>query len=197
VPEDLEGDPEPWKRQEFDTDPSWEAFTMYRDMGLGRSLAQVAENLGKSTTIMERWSSQRYWRYRVWMYDIHVDEQTQAEHMEEIHEMRGRHAQQARVFAQALMQPAVALLEKIRDEPEYFAQLLQADPQGTLDLVQKYAKVVPDLMKVERMSRGEPTDIHQLDAAIEDYRRDVDRILDDPGASQLANDLLRRIASED
>lgn len=64
-------DLQPWERQSTDTDRSWEAFEVYRQMGPRRSIQKVAEKLGKSRTIMERWSLRHDWRRRVLAWDRH------------------------------------------------------------------------------------------------------------------------------
>ncbi len=64
---------DPWERREVETDPAWAAFRAYRDMGLERSLAKVAEDLGKSLQLMERWSSKHRWVMRSTAFDIETD----------------------------------------------------------------------------------------------------------------------------
>jgi hypothetical protein len=54
-----------WERQPQETSKAYEAFQLYRDMGLGRSTARVARELGKSKTLMDRWSSRHDWVGRV------------------------------------------------------------------------------------------------------------------------------------
>ena len=49
--------PELWERQDGETAQAFQAFAEYRDMGAERSLAKVAQKLGKSKPLMERWSS--------------------------------------------------------------------------------------------------------------------------------------------
>lgn len=61
----------PWERQDSESDRSFEAFEAYRTMGLARSLAKVAEKLGKSMTIIERWSHRDGWKMRVLAWDRH------------------------------------------------------------------------------------------------------------------------------
>jgi hypothetical protein len=65
-----------WERQETDTDKSFEAFCVYRDMGSNRSLREVAQRLSKSATIINRWSSAHDWVNRVSAYDDDQREQT-------------------------------------------------------------------------------------------------------------------------
>jgi hypothetical protein len=63
-----------WKRLPSDTDKSFEAFCIYRDMGATRSLKMVAEKLSKSDTIINRWSREHNWVNRVAAYDASLDE---------------------------------------------------------------------------------------------------------------------------
>lgn len=65
--------PEPWERQEKESDPAWEAFTVYRDMGAERSLAKTGQHLGKSTVLMEGWSVKHGWVRRAAAWDMEQD----------------------------------------------------------------------------------------------------------------------------
>ena len=62
---------EPWERQPKETDPAWQGFKTYRDMGEDRSLAKVGRTLGKSKTLMETWSSNHKWRKRIDALESH------------------------------------------------------------------------------------------------------------------------------
>jgi len=76
-----------FKRLPSDTDKSFEAFCIYRDMGANRSLKAVAEKLDKSDTIIGRWSTQHDWVNRVADYDTSMDAKSldkQAERQEKI-----------------------------------------------------------------------------------------------------------------
>lgn len=68
----------PWDRQISETDVSFEAFVIYRDLGPGRSLEIVREKLGKSATLIERWSSKHDWGGRVAQWDTFLDQQKQS-----------------------------------------------------------------------------------------------------------------------
>ena len=61
--------PRPWERQGHDTDRSFEAFEIYRQMGTARSLAKVARKLGKSKRVIEAWSRRDQWTERVVAFD--------------------------------------------------------------------------------------------------------------------------------
>lgn len=64
-----------WERQPSDTEKSWEAFQVYRDMGRSRSLRNVAQKLAKSEQLIKRWSSEHGWVERCESYDADQDEQ--------------------------------------------------------------------------------------------------------------------------
>ena len=57
-----------WLRNRTDTDRSFEA---YLELGGQRSLAKVAEKLGKSVKLMERWSKRHEWQVRTLAHDRH------------------------------------------------------------------------------------------------------------------------------
>jgi hypothetical protein len=59
----------PWDRQDTESVAAFEAFEIYRMMGLTRSLARVAEKLGKSLTLIERWSQRDGWKLRTLAWD--------------------------------------------------------------------------------------------------------------------------------
>src|SRR5690606_17803428 len=63
-----------WERQGGETDKAYEAFALYRDMGVNRSVRDVAQQLGKSAALIARWSSKKNWVERVSAWDDHEDE---------------------------------------------------------------------------------------------------------------------------
>ena len=52
-----------------ESDQAFAAFTVYRDMGMSRSLAKCSRKLGKSKTLCERWSRRWGWARRVAEFD--------------------------------------------------------------------------------------------------------------------------------
>jgi len=62
-----------WERQQHETSKAYEAFCVYRDMGVSRSLDKVAKNLQKSLTFIGRWSSQYDWIERAALYDDYIE----------------------------------------------------------------------------------------------------------------------------
>lgn len=66
----------PWERRPDETDKSWRAFCVYRDMGAERSLRKTADRIygeGASLGWMDKWSSGYGWVARCAAYDAHLD----------------------------------------------------------------------------------------------------------------------------
>lgn len=111
--------PKPWERRDTDTDKSWAAFCVYRDMGAGRSLQGVIDALcegdNKATGRrraghVERWCSSNDWVARCRAYDEHVDRENLAR-VEE-----GREVAFRRLAGMRLK--ALRALEDMIDDPE-------------------------------------------------------------------------------
>ena len=125
---------------------AFEAFCAYRDMGPGRSVAKVGHALGKSTTLMARWSGQWAWVARVATWDADIAVRVAAAQQEEIVEMRARHAR----ISAAILGKVVSGLAKL--DP---AELKPAELTRMFDVA----------MKAERTSRGasgETRDAHPV-----------------------------------
>lgn len=68
-----------WEQQPKESNKAFEAFVLYceigKEPGKKRSLAKVGQKLGKSTTLIERWSSLWNWQQRVRDYDNELKRQ--------------------------------------------------------------------------------------------------------------------------
>lgn len=95
-----EPEKKPWERQEGETPKPYEAFCVYRDMGIQRSQPKVAEKLGKSTALISRWSSEYNWVERVAAWDDDRErierEIAEKEMRDSIRKMRKRQAETGR-----------------------------------------------------------------------------------------------------
>lgn len=67
----------PWERQERETEKAFEAFRTYRDLGVGKSTAKVAQVLGKTKCLIDRWSSRWNWVERIVAYQSYLEELAQ------------------------------------------------------------------------------------------------------------------------
>lgn len=128
--------PKPWERQTNETTKQFEAFQVYRDMGTSRSIRAVAEELGKSETLIGRWSSANEWVARCEEWDMEQDRIAREAQKKEIVAMRKRHAN----LAEAMLVKAAKALVKIPEEEINAAGL---------------SKMVETASKLERLSRGD------------------------------------------
>ena len=58
-----------WERRQSESEQAWQAFRIYRDGNDERSQARVVAGLGKSRTLIERWTKRHDWSARVLEYD--------------------------------------------------------------------------------------------------------------------------------
>lgn len=58
-----------WTRRDTETSPAYEAFRTYMSL---RSTTKVAEELGKSLTLVTRWCAEHSWVERVTEYDRYI-----------------------------------------------------------------------------------------------------------------------------
>ncbi len=85
----------PWERQPGEGTKAYEAFSTYRDMGYDRSIAKVAEKLGKSEALLERWSRTYKWVERVTAWDVEADRLATKKLLKDIANTRARQRKQA------------------------------------------------------------------------------------------------------
>lgn len=153
---------EEWERQPGETAKAFAAFCVYRDQAPSqRSLSRVAQSLGKSKALMDRWSSQNRWVLRAAAWDNEMDRQRRLAAQEEMIEIARRQAQEARAQAQALVVPAVKFLAKIRAlaasaDESVRDPMAQWPLEVLLDFAVKSARVLPLLMQAEREAIGMP-----------------------------------------
>jgi hypothetical protein len=136
--------PKPWERQPDETAKPYEAFCVYRDMGTERSLRKVSERLGKSETLMARWSTKNNWVERAAAWDDEQErierEITQKQQREDIKKMRKRHA----ALATQMLLKAATALSSLKEEDVKAADI---------------SRMVDVASKLERISRGDVGDV--------------------------------------
>lgn len=131
--------PDPWERQKGESGKAFEAFAIYRDMP-NRSCRKVAEQLGKSNGLIERWSRNHDWQKRIAAWDAEQDRIARQAQIDEIRKMRKRHSD----LANAMLVKAARALQKI---PE--------DEIKATDV----SRMVETAAKLERISRGDVGDV--------------------------------------
>lgn len=145
-----------YERQPTESDQAWEAFLKYRELGLQRSLAQVAQSLGKSVQLIERWSRTWSWRLRVTEWDRDLDRRRRQADLQAVSDMRRRQLAMA-TTVQGL--GTVEIQKLLRDA--------QASENATLTADQAL-KLIEIGAKLERLNRDEPGEI------VEERNKDLD-----------------------
>lgn len=126
-----------WERLPDEGSKAFEAFAIYRDMGLKeRSIAKVSKQLGKSKALMDRWSSRYQWVERAAAWDKEQDRVAREAQLEDIKKMRKRHAD----LATAMLAKAAKALLRIPDDEIKAGDL---------------SRMVETATKLERISRGD------------------------------------------
>ena len=168
-----------WLQQDDETNASYAAFCIYRDMGVRRSLRQTCKTYyeladlpartdGRVTQISS-WSQSFDWVERAWAYTAHLDRMARIEAVEAAKQMGRRHA--------AIASVAIAkAAERIN--------ALEATKLSTREAV-----ALLDLgVKVERMARGQSAEDDEAtdDTAERSFKAAV---ADDPALALAARDI--------
>jgi hypothetical protein len=161
VPESL------WEQQPGESVKAFEAFSVYRNLGVRRSTARVAQQLGKSKTLMDRWSSQWFWVERVRAYDRDLDKKAREQAVKDVRSMTNRHIR----IAMKLQERAVKALEDLPTE--------KLTPKLMLDFLDKATK----LERYNRLDeagydKDTPTAIQAQDSAAEPAEEKAEGELD-------------------
>lgn len=99
----------PWERQEGESIQAFEAFTVYLEMGADRSLRAVGQKLGKSSTLIERWSATKRWVERAAAYDADLQRKAYTAAVSRARKMADRHIR----TALQMQEKALLALEQI------------------------------------------------------------------------------------
>lgn len=127
---------EPWERQKGESGKAYEAFAIYRDLGINRSIAKVGKTLGKSQALLERWSSAWKWVKRAAEWDAEQDRIARQTQISDIKKMRKRHSD----LASAMLVKAARALQRIPED-----EIKAGD----------VSRMVETAAKLERISRGD------------------------------------------
>lgn len=109
MPKRQEPDIAPWEQQPGESAKAFEAFAIYRDMGVERSVRKVAQRLNKSLTLIGKWSSRYNWPERARAYDRDLDRQAHAQAVRDVRSMTNRHIR----IAMQLQAKALEALEQL------------------------------------------------------------------------------------
>ena len=140
----------PYERQPGEPKRAYAAFAVYREMGVERSLAKAAKEIGRSVRVLEMRSVSWKWVERCQEYDAYLDRQARRAREKDRSIMLERHARLAMLGQSLVVDTLRKLLEEAQQDPT--KKLSASDVSRLLEVS----------VKVERMSRGEPSEISEL-----------------------------------
>ncbi|WP_303051935.1 hypothetical protein [uncultured Dialister sp.] len=116
-----------WIQQPGETAKQFEAFQVYYTMPAGeRSLAKVGKKLGKSTALMERWSTKNHWVDRARNHDKELARIAYEEEARKVKAMAARHAK----LGLALQNKGIMALNDVEKEEMDLKNILLFIRQG-------------------------------------------------------------------
>lgn len=141
----------PYSKKTTESKEAFEAFAKYRDMGAGRSIRVVAEELGKSETLLNRWSSKHSWSRRAHSFDAELDRQKRLADLHEVGKMQRR---QTRLALDMQDLGAIEIAKMLKQARSRKKKRGDVDDRTILKLIEAGSKL-------ERLNRGEPGEIVQ------------------------------------
>lgn len=130
-----------WERQDNEGGKAYEAFCVYRDMGLDRTTRKVAAVLSKSEQLIRRWSAAHEWVKRAGAWDAEQDRIARIQQTKEIQAMRKRQ----RKTAERMQDIGAEMLEKLQEKVQLTGRVQLGDVVSLLKIG----------MEQERICRGD------------------------------------------
>ena len=127
---------EMWERQLGESVQAFEAFKIYRDLGLKRSNNEVCRQLAKSRQLISRWKAAWKWEERVRAYDNALEQEAHKESIKSLKDMTSRHI---RISVQ-LQNKALEALQRMKVE--------DMSPRD----IREYIKLATELERLNRTS---------------------------------------------
>lgn len=131
-----------WDRMPNERAKTYQRFEVYRDLGVGRTLARVAQECGVSYATVQTNAIDFAWRDRVDAWDREMERVRVIAHREAISDMKKRQVNESK----ALQQKAIERLKTMKPS--------ELKPRDVLSFIAEAAKI-------ERMALGQPTEIVQ------------------------------------
>lgn len=142
------GKEELWERQAGESMQAFEAFKVYRDLGIKRSNQEVCRRLSKSRQLITRWKAAWKWDERVRAYDHSLEKEAHAEAVKNLKDMTSRHI---RISVQ-LQNKALEALQKMDVE--------DMSPRD----IREYIKLATDLERLNRSTAAMESDSETVES---------------------------------
>lgn len=150
---------------------AYEAFQEYLNLGEKRSIRVVSRKLGKSATLVSRWSSRWQWQIRIESWNAHMDAVKLEAEEEKAREMAGEWAKrfnELRAEEWELAQQCITRAKDMLAFPISKRVVKQEGPNGeeiTVIMPAKWTtadacRLLEMSSKLRRLACGQPTDVH-------------------------------------
>jgi hypothetical protein len=140
-----------WERQPNESAPAYEAWATYRDGQPTATTRSVAQELGKSVTLVQRWSRRHGWQRRLAAWQQHEDRVRAEARLVEAERVGRRHARRAEIAIEAVMRPSLEVVTRLRREPGALADM----PLDKLyALAVQASRALPGVVHAERVALG-------------------------------------------
>lgn len=178
---------QPWTKRKRESGKAFEAFDLYIKLGLKRTCKAVADQLGKSETLIHRWCGQHFWRKRAdafdrWQADIQEEAIREAarthaakwaKRAEEIKDKEWEMADKLEAKAEQMLKLPVIRQEKAQDtveekdkdgRPVMVKRVTVINPgKCTMDTARGYLETAA---KLRRMATGQATEQTAIQAEV-------------------------------
>lgn len=138
----MEEEREPWVRQKREGSKPYQAFDAYRRMGPKRSREKVAAEVGKSLSMVSKWSARWEWRLRALAWDDFDAKERRESEIAASKDMAERHASLS-----LMMQGKIAKRLQMMNDREVSEMSIG-----------QIGQILESAVRVERLSRGEHTE---------------------------------------
>ena len=133
----------PWDQQEKESARAFERFALYRDMGAGRSLRKLAQDLELNLTTVADFSTKHKWKDRTAAFDLYIDRASQHNQLVQVKAMKRRQIALALRAQKVAERGLKKLLQNITDGED------KLRPEGL-------SKILDVACRLERLNRDEP-----------------------------------------
>lgn len=161
-------------RHGIDTPASYEAFTLFRDMGARRTVAKLAELIPNSKGSLNSWCDTGEWVPRAIAYDVYLDRQKVAairkkevaDHLKKINKYRREHENLGwanLTIAGKCLEICDQALQYFAEEPERIREMRPGDVRNLVAAAKDSAdigsKLLSDSLAVARLLETMPIDV--------------------------------------
>lgn len=151
---------EPWGKTDAETNRDYELFSHYRALGLSRTFASVARHFDITPVYIGKVAARHDWLDRVTEWDRYREKVYTTEVIDRTKKMAEEHAEISKKGVRALSIAFDELLERIEsNDPVHQEEMRELSLRSLYTMVEKAARVLPNLMNAERLSRGLPTEL--------------------------------------